>query len=599
MGKDIASSSPYLDDLKDISGRVAIRSIPIEYYNTNTIENAGGDDKTIPYENETTHTLKGDFVVLARDKDNRVIPLSASMDLRRKIELWESKHIFENAEAFSFNTQVNVIYFDNDRMTVRMPTDRAFASSFKYWSVLDGNDQYYTGVMSADGTGNVITHLVEMNAFRNGAGELMSVPQVGSLIRQLDHTHNYIIKFYDASRVLVSQAVFQAIGVRNMPVNGTPESAVVDIIVTASNHATGNNEDIFKLYQGQTWKDLGLRVYLIYANGDARDVTAEWSTGMGSGRVQIFGLNDINSERISDDINKPFKFTVKYFLSQTNVDNPHVNPIDFSISHEYSVFIIPNPGDEPLTVLPVCWMEDTATSNRRLALRFLSLNKRGANKDKTMFVDITYRVKANVGTAAFANFTTVNEEDPDIIKFVTSDTGDKTVKILVPYGSGASRPYNVHLKIPQAELIPQSVALDGNIVMQGAKEFKHDFFKIISATNTPPRLYMMNETTDTTATLIEKLKQENAFAPNTYSPKILPTHIRVRAGKNATVWFAGLEKLIPLDESLFNIGFTYNMYADPIAHVSIGTPLIIEYVNYNKAENKLIVTNVKTGYVKE
>ena len=111
------TSSPYTDDADDRQGRVAVSSTLESWFNVNTDQNPGGRDETVPYPDEIAHTKEGDFVVLTRDEDNNVVPKSASRDLRNKIENLEKEHIFENAEAFMFNSSVNTLYFDSDMNT--------------------------------------------------------------------------------------------------------------------------------------------------------------------------------------------------------------------------------------------------------------------------------------------------------------------------------------------------------------------------------------------------------------------------------------------------------------------------------------------------
>ena len=350
----LASDSPYLADFEDKAGRVAIQSTPEKWFNTNTNENPGGEDKTVPYEYEFGHTEEGDFVVFARDANNNVVPLSASRELRKKIEKWESENIFENAEAFMFNAQTNVLFFDNDRMTVKISPERTFSAAYAYWAIVGNDGTFYTGITKSDGTGDISSNLIQTEQVRDNDGNVISVTCSGHLVNRMTHGHNYIVRFYDADGIVANQMTFQAMGVRNMATNVSPDEAIVDIVVSASNHATGTFEDSLKLYQGQSWKDLGLRIYLLFANGEAKDVTSEWSTDGGTtGRVHITGLTDINTDTITGDTDNPQTFTVKYYCSQTNIDNPLVDPDDLSISHEYSVYIVPNPNDDPVAVFTV------------------------------------------------------------------------------------------------------------------------------------------------------------------------------------------------------------------------------------------------------
>ena len=604
----LTSSSPYSDDLADKEGRVAIQSTPEEFYNTQTNENPGGNDKTVPYENEFAHSQEGDFVVLMRDAQNNVVPVSASRELRKKIEKWESEHIFENAEAFVFNAQVNVIYFDNDRMTVKISPDRVFPSAYKYWAVVGVDGTYFTGITTSDGTGNISSNLVETETVLDGDGNPVGVACSGHLVNRMTHGHNYVVQFFDSEGIIISQMSFQAMGVRNMGYNIQPKEAITDICAVPANQGGSSKTDwpeTFTINQGGSWRDLALRFYLIYGDEHSKDVTSEWSTDGGTtGRLHVTGLDRIDTSVITDSANgvDPQEIEVRYYVTSANVENPLVDPDTFSISHKYKIVIVPNQNEEPIKVLPVLWMERLSehSSSKVLAMRLVALNAYGDTQERLVFTDYTYRLR-NV-FSAMSNFTIQNANDPNRVKYIwNGGSGNYEFQVRLPYGTmNDTKEYNIKLDIPNNESEVGYVVSNAGETAS-VKDIRH--MTLVTTTGVEgSRLFFTLPTGVTASDFIDSLKDEYGYKPASSSTKILPTHIRIRSAKNSSEWNVGFMREVELNSDTVYTGGSSGILFDVFdADTAVGasTPLVVEFVYKSQDGSTSFVTGIELFYVRE
>ncbi|MBR1818122.1 MAG: hypothetical protein IJ772_04660 [Bacilli bacterium] len=606
----LTSATPYTEDTADKQGRVAIQSTEEKWYNTNTNENPGGSDQTVPYENEFAHSEQGDFVVLMRDANNNVVPVSASRDLRKKIEKWESEHIFENAEAFVFNSQVNILYFDNDRMTVKISPDRVFSATYKYWAIKGVDGIYYTGITTSDGTGNISSNLVETEVAYDGDGNPVGVTCTGHLVNRMTHGNNYVVQFFDEEGILLSQTNFQAMGVRNMAYNVQPADAITDICAVPANQGGSSKTDwpdTFTINQGGSWKDLALRFYLIYGDEHSKDVTAEWSTNGGTtGRLHVSGLDAIDTSVVTDTANgvNPQEIEVRYYLSSANVENPLVDPDTFSISHKYKIVVVPNQNEEPVKVLPVMWMErmSETASAKSMNMRLVALNAYGSAQEKLVFTDYTYRLRSKFGTE-FANFEVKNENDPYRVKYVwKGGSGVYDFTIALPFGTmNETKQFKIKFDVPNNESEVGYVVIGPNESEASVKEIKH--MSLVTTTGTEgSRLFFTLPTGTVASDFINSLKEEYGYKAASSSNKVLPTHIRIRSAKNSGEWNVGFMREVELTTDTVYTGSSSGILFDVFdadTAVTTGTPLVVEFVHKSNDGSESFVTGIEVFYVRE
>lgn len=587
---NIVTNSPYTDDVDDREGRLAVVSTSEDWYNTNTAANAGGADATVPYEDEIAHTKEGDFVVMTRDPDtNQVIAKSASRELRKKLEQYEKAHIFENAEAFTFNSALNILYYDPSLMTVKMSSDRVFSTAYKYWAITGVSDTtgktvFYTGISSqnSDGSSSIKSNLIDTTIVRDDNGSTIGVTCSGHLISALTHASNYRVIFYDADMIQIDQMVFQAYNVRGMTFDVQPESAVKDVQIAVA----GVSNDTISLQQGESWASLGLRIYLIYANNETKDITSEWSTnGSTTGRVIIDGLNKIDSSKITPNNEEGQKITVTYFLSSSNTTNSQVKADTLSISHTYTVRIVSSSEDSIVQVIPSVWIEGNVNSTARLCMKIFSVNKDSNNR--TFFVDNTYRLREktqnSAGFIGEGGITVINNTDPDKIyyQFNNSIASEQTFThiVPVPYGSLLT-PVNYVFKTRgiwsnyYAEFTDPVAS--NNINASGAFSTSHILTAVlVNESDGTTRLKLNLPSGNTAENYLTKLKNDNKIILN--SKEILPTHIRLRNGKDPTYFHSSI---IELNTDVFNKGvICFQPSTDNIAYLAKKTPIIVEFIN--------------------
>jgi len=588
----LMSSSPYTDDAEDRQGRVAVISTEESWFNKNTTENPGGLDNQVPYPNEFCHTPEGDFVVLARDPEtNAVVAKSASRDLRKKIEKLENEHIFENAEAFMFNASTNILYFDSDRMTVKISPERIFGSNYKYWAIRgvseDGNASYYTGISNDIGDGSIISHLVNTDIVRDAEGNLIGVTCSGHLVMPLVHSNNYVVQFFDADRILIDQIAFQAYSVRAMTFDVAPENAITDIILGATGVTTG---DIINLAQNASWKDLNIRVSLVYANGVNRDVTPEWViNGSSNGRVVISGLDAINSSIITTDGEDGYPITVTYFASSTNIDNPQVDPDTLSISHTYKVHIVPNKEESIFSVLPVAWIEGNSSTTSKMRMKIFGLNREDDSTGGIHFVDHTYRLKEDAATnkngefVSNSGFVVRNESNPDTICYelegaINDPSGNQYEHVIqVPYGSISKLPYAFKTDASYARTHVKFTDCVNAENTNNLTTFKTPLLaNVVSGSDLKTRIKLIKEGSVTTEEYASSLKASHkAFVGG---KELTATHIRIRNGKNPTFWHVSTP--VEITKSIFESGVLFNQGSrDNETNLDVKTPLVVEYIN--------------------
>ncbi|MGL4949585.1 MAG: hypothetical protein ACRC5M_04325 [Anaeroplasmataceae bacterium] len=606
MANEIIKSSPYADDADDRQGRVAIISTDEEWFNKNTTENPGGADASVPYAGEFAHSKDGDFVVLTRDENNKVVPISASRDLRKRFEKLEDENVFKNAEAFVFNSAVNTVYYDIDRMTVKISAERVFSTNYKYWAIRgvrveDGKPMYYTGILDSDGSGNILSNMINTDSVFNDAGELVGVTCSGHLVVPLEHAHNYLVQFFDSEGMVIEQLPFQAYSVRNMTFDTVPENGIVSVKFAT----TGSTINLFR---GSSWNDLGLRVIISFSDGSARDVTSEWTSTNGTiGRVKVEGLEDIDSNILTPDGEAGYPVKLSYYVTTTNIDNPLFDPDTLSISSEYNVRIIPNNDDEVLFMWPTMWIDGPidASSKSRVCFKIFTLNI--TSKRDTYLCDQTYKIRSLRHSYEFfgaEDGDVTNETDPERIFYdFEYSTFAKTLTHNIPVYSGENKIIKYQFKSKSEYNENRIVQFSyPRINSAGNDDFYTTYYlEKFNDSKMNSRLKFVSHLGANTTYLnnLNDLIETNTLTLG--SEVRAPTHIKIRNGRVPTTWH--LNTAIPLDTSLYSQGFFYNQYADSYEFVTTGTPVIVEFIQ--RVTNEITgmvtsnITSIRTFFVKE
>lgn len=584
-------STPYDENEEDREGRVAIQSTHIDFYNTSTSDNPGGIDPSVPYPDEISHDSDGHSYILTRDPDtNQVIPKSGSKALREEFDLLKSRGIFDNAEAFVFNRQINILYFDNDRLTVKSRDVRTFNPAYKYYAIrgfrVGNNDPvYFTGIEASDGSGNIISNLVDMKLGTDVDGNPCTIIQTGKLIQPLVHGYNYMVEFYDADGIIQDIMAFQAYAVRHMPYDSTPDLAVVDLAITANSQVSGQPWAC-QLYRGQTYDDLALRVYLKYADGDTRDVTYEQGSGA-SNRLHINGIEAINTDTPTPEEGTPQTFSITYYLSQASVDNPLVNPENLSITREVKVYILPDQNDEPLTLVLGLW-QTTSLGVKKTLMKVFSLNAVGINKESTVLRDITYRMRS----AVIENFTFVEDPIyPDRSRFESNGTesGLSELAITVPYATSMNKTFSVSL---QTESGTSETRVKYLIGTGNMADVKIDTIKrVITAVDPGINHFLTFDNINNPEYTIENFRNKYRYVTDG-GVITVPTHFAIKSARNPLYYHTDR---VPLENMHINIPYASEDEAGSLMDISDKTPLIVEFYNITVNGENEIVSSFVTG----
>jgi hypothetical protein len=556
--------SPYPIDPNDQEGRVAIISTNVDQFTVNTAEPAGGLDKTIPYENETAHGDDGEVYVLMRDKvTNKVVLKSHSKELEARFDALEATGIFKDAGAFRFNRQIYKIYFDTARNTVKAIEEYVFPSTYRYWAIRalgfnsEGNPTYYSGILS--GTGTVLSNLIDMQIKTGDDGQLYSTPGTGNLIKPMDHAQNYVVEFYDSDKILVDSKSFQAVSIRYLTFDMTPDVAIQDIKIT-SNYPYEGDPNAVLLHQGQDYQDLALRVYVQYAgDNNYKDVTHEQYVGS---KLIVDGLENIDSTYLTDATHPAQTFTIIYYLSQATTTNPNVvnNNGTLSITKTISVYIVPDIGEVPYSIFIGGWLEDVSSLTDRMLFKVYGKYTSGSVGQDSIIREITPLVKQSV----FTNFS----YDQTRMVFMNNGTDISTsihdFDIQVPYGTASQKSF--HFKM-QGEVSNRRIKY--SVGDSSTQLFEYEEVRL--TTNSGQKRFSFDPNYSVSSQPYTKAGMINRFSFKQNGANIAPTHFMIRHGRNPS--FAVTSGYIRLDD----MNNQFNVIENASNLVIDKTPLIVEF----------------------
>lgn len=379
-------------------GRLTIGFNKKEYYEQ--------PDSPTPYDMEgCVDPATGDLIIFKKETDNSFTKLNPTAALRTLIQNLDSSGVFDNAEAFIMNRKIYRMFFDQLRQTVRIDPELRFDSLYRYYAIreiqtdINGGFVYLTGVSELDELGNVIiiSNLVDMNIIPSdsGDGSYVSEPQTGGLIGTMVDGKDYIVEFFDSSRILVNRLSFQAIAVRATDLDLSPDMAIVDMMVT-TNRAVDGVENACFLYRGESTSALEIMVFLKYADGRIRDITYEQVEG---GRLTITGVESLVSDEVTPPgtpIENLQHFTVTYQMIRTNASLPDtqqttpsgslLDPASLTISKDISVMIEEDVYADIDKVIVAGYVTEPIPGTRLINIKYFGLYTSGAIHDITNIV---------------------------------------------------------------------------------------------------------------------------------------------------------------------------------------------------------------------
>jgi hypothetical protein len=580
----LETSSPYDDDFDDVYGRFVVQGTPLSFYNLNTNDAPGGQDRTVPYPNETAFS-EDDYAlyILTRDPaTNQVVPRSHSKDLEARLNEYENSGIFDNAMAFMFNKEIYRLYFDLTRHVVKPSSGLKFDASYRYYAIkanTSGPDNYFTGIVNSE-TGDIISNLVDMDMKTDADGVQYSEMTPGFLCQDMVHANMYVVEFYDDERILQDQKTFQGVSVRHMTISDTPEAAIVGLKIM-TNYPYESEPYKAKLPQGSSYEHLGLRVYVEYAGDNQyREVTHEVATG----KLIITGLEDLDTSELTSDTGVPQEVEVRYVLNQASVV-PGV-PVEqtagqLTITKILEVYIVENVADIPYDIIFAAWVDNFGGPSgqlpRHVNLRLFGLYSTGPTKDIGVLRDITKLLK----NTTIANFDTYYDAGDYFIGSAATITGTtQEVQVVVPYGLALQTMFIVNY-------MASTNQNDNKVRFSTGTGIPVKVNKILDYVE-PSHNFRFN--TANQGNNVQDLINEFTYTEGE-SGDITPTHIRIRNAKNPNIIYRELYDINNIN-SLFNAQ-NYELPDWPIVNE---TPVIVEFIHvYSDDGGITIDSTVCTG----
>jgi hypothetical protein len=215
---------------------------------------------------------------------------------------------------------------------------------------------------------------------------MVSVPQVGGVVREIIDGHTYLVEFYDNTRTLVNILSFQARAVRVADLDLSPDTAVVDMYIR-TNRPMEDDQNACFLYRGEAHEHLEIRVFLKYADGRTRDVTYENTT---NGRLIIQGLDELSTDSITQENETVQKFTAVYTLIRDNSSLPEgpqetqegaiINPRSLTIAKDMKVYVLEDVFNNLEKVICAPYVENQGGVSK-IKVKFFGLYESGAIYD--------------------------------------------------------------------------------------------------------------------------------------------------------------------------------------------------------------------------
>jgi hypothetical protein len=528
-------------------------------------------DETVSYDEETK-----DLVIILEDSLGNKKVHNTVKALRDYITDLKNSGIFTSAAAFVNNRKINRFYFDISNGVVRIDPERRFDPLYRYYAIREielgpnGEYLYVTGVQGVGSEGNdTHSNLVDMRVENSESGDGMqvSVPQVGSIVREIINGHTYIVEFYDSARSLVNILSFQAIAVRVADLDLSPDTAVVDMYVTTNRPMEDNNNACF-LYRGEAANRLEIRVYLKYADGRTRDVTYENVT---NGRLIIQGINELSSDSITTEGEENQNFSVVYTLIRDNSSlhsspsqtpgGAMINPQSLTITKEIEVYVIEDIFCNLEKVICAPYVE-TVTGNANLELngekirvKFFGLYENGAIHDITNICTYT-----NPNGLQENNFGTT-----------------QNLAIRIPYGNaGGFKKYSFEIYCPVGS---RYVRVNGQTATrlieanrQSTGGFSGSFTKIGTS--------IANDISEVSLDYLLSL-EEMSFHD------VAPDHIRIRDVVDSTYNYTELASTFGVS----GIGYKTTQSHDIVN----GKPVLVEFIKVNTNGESMVTDIYKTG----
>lgn len=570
-----------------------------------------GPNPVAPDELEMAYDdINKDIMVFERTKSGTFEAVGMVAPIREELKRLHTSGIFSSAAAFVNNRKIYRFFFDKRNNTVRIDPTLNFDPLFKYYAIRDpklgpnSEVQYITQTVGSGGVPPIIqqnSHLVEMYAGKKENGEDISIPNVGSFKRDIINGNRYVVEFYDATRALVDELVFQAREVYTTDLNLTPEVAVTDMIIQASQmrvtpDSNGKDVEHLFLYQGQDPSELQLNVMLKYADGRIRSITHEQTVG---GRLSIAGFDTLDINKIDLSFDK--KIIFEYLLIKDNslalgklTTTPNgamLSPAGLSIRKALPIQIIQNVYNRIVRIIPMPYIEEIVQQGKKtgvyqIKIRFFAIFENGVLSDITPLVQWLpgYVLKQDDTNLQTLKIQVPNGEPGNFIPhtFTIQCANFNNSTVLQKLSS------TIMIKVDDKSIHVSPVILsdNGNGMYTGRAQ---GIYKL-DGNGTESLAYKnINDIYDDTRTYIED-KGTGA--------KTLPTHVRVRDLSDPNQFYSELVQL----ETFLHSG-TYVTMVGAKNRVYTGRPVIFEFVKVKTDQNGVAQSVFTTGaivhYVKQ
>jgi len=468
------------------------------------------------------------------------------------IDTMDMNGLFDNAGSAVVSRDLTYFTFDVKKGTIILNKNLVYPSTYTHYAIRSGIN-YITGYV--DNVGKLVTNLVkiETKPVAQGVG-WVGIPGVGMLLpnAKIVDGDSYIVEFFDEKQSLICRDVFWAESVTILTNDISGSSSIVDLEVSTTRVMVGEPGSTF-LYRGESTKQIGFNIFLVYANGDRRDVTYEKD----GGKITIKGLNEIDT---SKSTSTPSVFTVTY-----NCLDENSTSVTSSYTKSVNVYIIDNVIIDNSVFIPLYWIPSNVSS--KFNHRLFMVQGDGRLSDVTQCETMT---------------TVVDPGSVNINQPVTSTLMFDTIP--------SPQHYNYSIKV-----LPDDNQVRRVEVSNGTKQFSNDYMGIVYKRSDKTASFIGG----TSAAILNAMLQNNKSIPLDGINAITPTKFSIRSMDGS--WYYTPPTGVVLDlQGIVN--FSFNEGLNNGRTYTPSEPVIIEFL-YDEVEigtTKTIqkVTNIRAAYIK-
>ena len=328
--------------------------------------------------------------------DNGVIQYiytSKEHDMHDKLKYYESKGVLNQLMSAYNNGQVYKFYFNRATKEMFPNTSIVFPDNYYSYTVrrqnLNENDSFVfvAGIMTDDllldthiGMKTIVDTINGTTYKRMGPAKIFTVTDPDHQIDQVINNEFYVVEFYDANGELVDKKLFQAVEsiVTNTQV---PSASVVDLKINVFRNSVAERSanNVYPLIAGEDLtRTVSFTVTAIYSDGTEKIITDKLDTD----QLTRQGW-DVNTSGAEIGKQFPVRFTYNPFI------DGNAEPMSSSITREVIFQVVANNYEKLYKVLPVMWMDNSATANntaltgRVFKLKLYTLSSDGVLENRT------------------------------------------------------------------------------------------------------------------------------------------------------------------------------------------------------------------------